>query len=170
MNADDAAARLLEVILKGQLCYEVFGLIRRDALTQTDLIGNHRGGDNVLLFRLALLGVFAIVPEPLFRLRRHAEQSTAFVTNSQAYQQWFTGRASRISFPDWRFMREAWKTPKGIGLSISDRLRCYRSLAFDTWRRRARLRQNIRVVVETLILGNSDPMRRRRFFDLTKKP
>lgn len=169
MGVADPAARLRDVILNGQRCYEVFGLIRRDALARTDLIGNHRGGDNVLLFRLALLGAFAIVPEPLFRLRRHAKQSTVLVRNSQAYQQWFTGRVRKISFPDWRLVHEAWKTPNGIGLSLVMRLRCYRALAIDSWCRRARLRQNLRVAAETLIFGNSDPMRRRRLFGSTKK-
>jgi len=170
MEGADPAARLWDMILHGQRCYEVFGLIRRDALAQTNLIGNHKGGDNVLLFRLALLGAFVIVPEPLFRLRRHAKQSTALLKNSQAYQEWFTGRARKISFPDWRLTREAWKVPAGIGLSLEMRLRCYRALVFETWSRRARLRQNLRVAVETLVFGSSDPVRRRRLFGAGKKP
>jgi glycosyltransferase involved in cell wall biosynthesis len=169
MDSNSAAARLRDIILQGQKCYEVFGLIRRDALENTGLIGNHKGGDNVLLYRLALMGVFLIVPQPLFRLRRHEKQSTALVKDSQAYQQWFTGRALQTGFPDWYMLREMWKTPGGIGLPLSERLRCYRALALDTWLRRRRLQQNLRVSVECLIFGSSDPLRRRRLADFAKK-
>ncbi|MCB6179841.1 glycosyltransferase family 2 protein [Rhodobacter sp. Har01] len=160
----DPVARLREVMLHGRRCYEVFGLIRRDALARTDLIGNHKGGDNVLLYRLALLGTFAIVPEPLFRLRRHAAQSTALLMDSQAYQRWFTGRSQKMTFPDWHMVRQIWKTPAGIGLSAAQRLRCLGPLLGETWRRRARLRQNLRVAAEILVFGSADPQRRRRLF------
>jgi glycosyltransferase involved in cell wall biosynthesis len=156
------AQRLNEVMVRGQRCYEVFGLIRRSALRKSGLIGNHTGGDNVLLFQLALQGTFAIVPEPLFRLRRHARQSTTLLYNSQGYHEWFTGRVRRISFPEWLLLHRAWMTPSEIGLPFSDRIACYRALMSETWRFRARLRQNIRVAIETLIFGSSEPTRRRR--------
>jgi glycosyltransferase involved in cell wall biosynthesis len=170
MDRNSSAERLRQMILHGQKCYEVFGLIRRDALENTGLIGNHKGGDNVLLYRLALLGVFLVVPRPLFRLRRHAKQSTELVKDSQAYQQWFTGRTHKTGFPDWYMLREMWKTPTGIGLSLAERLRCYRALALDTWLRRRRLQQNLRVSVECLVFGSSDPQRRRRLADFAKTP
>jgi hypothetical protein len=140
------AQRLNEVMVRGQRCYEVFGLIRRSALRKSGLIGNHTGGDNVLLFQLAL----------------HARQSTTLLYNSQGYHEWFTGRVRRISFPEWLLLHRAWMTPSEIGLPFSDRIACYRALMSETWRFRARLRQNIRVAIETLIFGSSEPTRRRR--------
>ena len=44
MSLDDRVARLHEMFAHGQLCYEVFGLIRREALERTKLIGNYCGG------------------------------------------------------------------------------------------------------------------------------
>lgn len=170
MDPDDPVARVREVMLKGRRCYEVFGLIRRNALMRTDLIGNHKGGDNVLLYRLALLGPFTIVPAPLFRLRRHAAQSTALLSDSQAYQRWFTGRPRKITFPDWHMIRQIWRTPQGIGLSPVDRIRCLGPLLAETWRRRGRLRQNLRVAGEIMLFGNSDPRSRRRAFRLYDRP
>ncbi len=164
MPANDPVARLREIILRGQRCYEVFGIFRRRMLENTDLIGNYRGGDNVLLFRLALLGPFAIVDEPLFYLRRHEKQSTMLVQDSQAYHQWFTGERAKLTFPDWRFLRETWRAPAGLSLGFSDRMRCASVLLAETYRRRSRLRQNLRVAAETLVFGSSDPQRRRRLF------
>lgn len=169
MSGMPPAARLWDVVLHGHRCYEVFGLIRRSALNRTKLIGNHRGGDNVLLFRLALLGAFSIVPEPLFLLRRHSKQSTALVSNSQAYDQWFTGTDRKISFPDWRFMQEAWRTLRGLDLSIRERRHCYHALLYETVKRRRRLLQNVRVAAETSMFGDSDPLKRRRIRDLLRR-
>jgi len=168
MTGKGPADRLWDSVRHGHRCYEVFGLIRRDALERTGLIGNHRGGDNVLLFRLSLLGPFAIVPEPLFLLRRHAKQSTALVSNSQAYQQWFTGQRQKITFPDWHFMNEAWKVTRGLDLPVGERLNCYRALWAETFKRRRRLLQNLRVAAETAAFGESDPRKRRSLSSLIR--
>lgn len=164
MPVDDSVARLRDVFLHGQRCYEVFGLIRRSALDKTGLIYNYRGGDNVLLYRLSLIGRFLIVPKGLFILGRHSEQSTALLKDSRAYHAWFTGRNLKFGFPDWVFLIGTWGIMRGLNLKMYERLRCYRELIIETYRRRARLRQNVRVAVETLIFGNSDPQRRRRLF------
>lgn len=164
MPSNAPSTRLGEVMIRGRRCYEVFGLIRRNALRRSSLIGNHKGGDNVLLYRLALLGTFAIVPEPLFVSRIHEAQSINLLTNNQGYHAWFTGQVKRYSFPDWHYLYNAWKTPSGIGLTLDQRFKCYRALASETWRMLPSLRQNVRVVAETFLFGYSDPRRRRRLF------
>lgn len=164
MPADDRVARLRQMLMYGRRCYEVFGLIRREALMQTDLIGDFRGGDNVLMCRLALLGPVMIVPKPLFILGSHQEQSTAMVGDSQAYHSWFTGRDARISFPDWVRVVETWRSTKGLEMPTVERYGCYRELLAETHRRRAGLRQNLRVAGESIVFGQSDPRRRRAIF------
>jgi glycosyltransferase involved in cell wall biosynthesis len=165
MPPDDCVTRLREMLLYGSRCYEVFGLIRRAALARTDLIGEHRGGDNVLLCRLALLGPVLIVPRPLFILGRHQTQSTALLGDSQAYHAWFDGRVRKVSFPDWVLVAKFWRSTTGLDLSAAERYGCYRELLMATYLYRARLRQNLRVAIETVLFGQSDPRRRRRFRD-----
>jgi hypothetical protein len=53
-----------------------FGLIRRSALEQTNLMGTYNGSDQVLLLELALLGELKQVEHELFFRREHAEAST----------------------------------------------------------------------------------------------
>lgn len=169
MPRDDKITRLRQMLLFGTRCYEVFGLIRREALNNTDLIGNYRGGDNVLLYRLALLGPILVVPRPLFILGRHSTQSTVMVQNTAAYQAWFQGRSAKsISFPDWLFVKEIWKIMNGLDFTLSERLRCYGELVGETYRRRRILIRNVRIAVETLLFGSSDPQQRRRFFGSSK--
>jgi glycosyltransferase involved in cell wall biosynthesis len=57
-----------------------FGVIRRDALARTGLIRNYDASDQVLMAELALLGGFAKVGDPLFRLRIH--EATSGVANA----------------------------------------------------------------------------------------
>jgi glycosyltransferase involved in cell wall biosynthesis len=62
-------------------CKWQFGLVRRDALQRTGLIGNFDGSDLVFVLELALLGGFARVEEPLFYLRIH--QGTSGIANPE---------------------------------------------------------------------------------------
>jgi glycosyltransferase involved in cell wall biosynthesis len=58
------------VIWSLSYCYQVYGLIRSDALKRTQLFRSTFGPDAVLLAELALLGAFAYVPELLFSMRQ----------------------------------------------------------------------------------------------------
>ncbi|MBT8763359.1 glycosyltransferase family 2 protein [Desulfohalobiaceae bacterium Ax17] len=53
--------------------YQIYGLIRSSALSQTYLHRNTIGADVILLSELSLLGEFAYVPEPLFHVRKLAD-------------------------------------------------------------------------------------------------
>jgi glycosyltransferase involved in cell wall biosynthesis len=165
VDTDDPCQRLRSVLLHGQRCYEVFGLIRRSALERTNLMGNHSGGDNVLLYRLALLGRWRELPECLFHLRKHAEQSTQYVSDSHAYTRWFrAGESRRFIFPGWRYLRECWRILDGVPLTLSKRLACHGVLLGHAVGLRRRLLRDLRVASETLIFGSSNPKARRRLF------
>ncbi len=71
VNPTGASAhwRFGQLMLRKHACQHVFGVIRRDALEKTDLIGPFIGSDRVLLTHLALLGRFERIPKPLFRWR-----------------------------------------------------------------------------------------------------
>lgn len=159
MQEGDPAARLRQFLSHEQKCYEVFGLIRSDVLARTQLIGSYRGGDNVLLARLALLGPFRFVPEPLFVLRRHAAQSTELLKDTQAYQAWFRGRSESVSFPDWVMARHMLAVADGLDLSFSERLRVAGLAAGEVWRRRRQLRGNLtRAIKQSLGASGRPPM------------
>jgi glycosyltransferase involved in cell wall biosynthesis len=66
-----------------------FGVIRRDALVQTGLIRNYDASDLVLMAELALLGGFARVGEPLFRLRIHEATSGVANASPAALADWY---------------------------------------------------------------------------------
>lgn len=96
----DPAVRFSEMMQKGGRCYEVFGLIRRNELLQTGLIGCYYHGDGVLLAHLALLGRFVELPDRLLYSRLHDKQSmyvfgVAYreaAPDFEAYATWFDPR------------------------------------------------------------------------------
>jgi glycosyltransferase involved in cell wall biosynthesis len=90
------ADRLREVVRRLTFCNAVFGLVRSDVLARTARIGEFPGSDVPLLYELAVLGRFAVVPEELF-LRRPGNSLKANRSN-RAIAAWFgpSARGARL--------------------------------------------------------------------------
>lgn len=105
----------------------VFGLIRRNILKQTRMIGNYSASDQVLVSDLAMFGPFYGIPEYLFFYRRHAQQSTARpYPTMRARMAWFDpNNRVRVTFPHWRLLgehiRSIWRNNPA---TIKERLLC----------------------------------------------
>ncbi|MGE0622633.1 MAG: glycosyltransferase family 2 protein [Pseudomonadales bacterium] len=122
-------------LLRGHKCFEVFGVIRRDALKNSSLIGSYAHSDGVLLAQLALKGRFLRDERPLFLPRRHAEQSMAMLGDYRQYTEWFDpSRKAAWVFPYWRIYFELLKAIQFSSLTASQKLACsraWRSSLFD---------------------------------------
>ena len=87
-------------MLEEHKCFQIFGVIRRDALERTGLIGRYAHGDGVLLAHLALLGRFVEIPEYLFLPRRHPEHSMRMIGDYWSYAAWFDpAHGRKLIFP-----------------------------------------------------------------------
>ena len=82
----------------GYIVHEVFGVIRRDLLDQTDLIGGYLGADLVMLGQLALRGPFYQVDRVLFRHREHDKRSMKNPQGAANMTQWFDARKKGTLF------------------------------------------------------------------------
>jgi glycosyltransferase involved in cell wall biosynthesis len=113
-------------------CQEIFALIRADALRRTALMGYHLGGDRTLLIELALMGRFALVPEPLFLNREHPHRYKRQHRYPSTALAWFTpGKGRRGRLDGWRMLR-TWilygKSLRAVRRRVegpAERLRCY---------------------------------------------
>jgi glycosyltransferase involved in cell wall biosynthesis len=104
----------------------IFGLIRRDVLAKTPLIGNYASSDGVLLGELALHGRFHEVPECLFSYRHHAEQSWVTNPDRRSLEGWYDPkRARKITFPKWRLLKEHLHSIHQGPVNWDQRFRCY---------------------------------------------
>ena len=131
------AQRFKETISLKHRCYEIFGLVRRDVLAKTSLIGAYAGSDRVLLSRLVLEGAFEIVPEPLFKAREHGSQSIAMLRKPRHrhfrmhdYAVWFDPKnKGKILLPNWRILYEYCCAIRAVPMPVTDKLACWLVLA-----------------------------------------
>ncbi len=80
------------------MCYPVYGVMRRDALLDTRLLGTNNAADTVLLVELALRGGWTQLPEWLFYNRRHAD-SSAVDKSPEEIAAWFDPAREDTHFP-----------------------------------------------------------------------
>ncbi len=124
----------------------VFGVIRRDVLARTRLIGKYSGSDRPLLSELSLLGRFYEVPDFLFLYRIHDSQSWGSNKSRHAQQAWYDpARARSMTFPHWRLLAEHSKSISRSPLGFQDRATCY--LGLGRW-----MRKNWRPLYKNLLL------------------
>ena len=69
------------------LCNASLGLIRSDILRKTDLIGKYIGSDEILLFKICLLGKIYLIDEKLFLRRDHSKNVRKLPLKERA--KWF---------------------------------------------------------------------------------
>lgn len=145
----------------GAACNVHYGLIRRNVLAQTPLIGAYSSSDLVLIGELALRGRFHEIPERLFLRRDHPETTIRLFPTEQERQAWFEPtRRSTVRFP---ILKLGWEHRAAIArvpLTSVDRLRCrllvlrylswhlpvFLSVVHGEVRRRLRISQHARKV------------------------
>lgn len=120
------ADRYEGVLLQSAWVFEIFGLIRTDALRRTGLHRPYYGSDKTLLAELSLMGRFHEVPELLFFSRRHDNQS-ASIPAAHGRDLWMNPRASRW-LSRWIRLRTAWghlMAAVRIPLPLRERFSCF---------------------------------------------
>lgn len=136
--------RFYEFVLDPHPVVAVFGLMRREVLGRTRLIGKYSGSDRPLLSELSLLGKFYEVPEYLFFYRFHEEQSWGGNKSPQAQQAWYDPlRAGKITFPQWRLLREHIRSIQRSPVGMKDRVSCYLYMGYWMAKNRRRLGRNL---------------------------
>jgi glycosyltransferase involved in cell wall biosynthesis len=139
---DSPAERFMNLMKRQRLCHQHLGLIRRDMLARTALLGDHIACDVNLLAELTLYGKFYECPERMFFRRFHPESSSAKKgpdPDAVEHQLDFTDprRVLGVRYHNWRrhlaFLSAVARAP----LTARDRLRLYTYLVRDiVWDRR----------------------------------
>ncbi|MFZ0544108.1 MAG: glycosyltransferase family 2 protein [Candidatus Promineifilaceae bacterium] len=158
-QAADPGERFRSLTIDWHMCFDVFGLIRSDALRQTPVMGNYGHGDGVLLARLGLMGRFQKIHDYLFFSRRHPEQSMRSFgyavdeggNDYHAYAEWFDPEnIGKLVFPQWRILweyyRSIWWSVVGWGV----RLRAHFYLLWWSAKNRRHLWNDLRIAGESV--------------------
>jgi glycosyltransferase involved in cell wall biosynthesis len=120
-------------------CLDIWGVIRKDALRNSVLIGSYIGMDRALLLELALRGRFLLIERPLFSNRDHPERATR-VTRTQTRKDlvavYDTANADQTVLSTWIFYKESAGIIRRNVTGAEERLRCFAYLLLSlgrTW-------------------------------------
>jgi glycosyltransferase involved in cell wall biosynthesis len=136
----DTVTRFREMLLNDHMCYQIFGVIRLEALHSLPPQGSYVNSDGVLLAQLSLIGRFYEAPEHLFISTRHSGQSSQTkpvrvkqprfrLTNRYGTlpcpEWWDPAKTRTLSFPEFRQLKEYFLSVKRAPVTGSERLRSY---------------------------------------------
>jgi len=142
--SSDPAVRFEAVVHHTNLCVEIFGLMRRSALSRCLPQGAYLGSDKVVIAKLCLIGPFWLGTEPLFYRRCHAQQFSAQIMRTTAgtsRSQWFRG-SSKSAFAHNIYFEKLILLGAYIrAITISDLTRRQRVACLGTVARRAASRK-----------------------------
>jgi glycosyltransferase involved in cell wall biosynthesis len=133
-----ASARFHSLVFTAHACVAVFGLVRREVLARTPLIGPYVNSDRVLLAELGLWGRIHEIPEELFFRRDHPGSSLRTFPDTRQRVRWFDpSRSASFSFPEWSALMGYMSAVRRAPLTAAEKSRCFRTvgaLALSQWR------------------------------------
>jgi hypothetical protein len=102
VDSPDTVTRFREMLLNDHMCYQIFGVMRRDALLRIPPQGSYVNSDGVLLAQMSFLGRFHEDPEFLFITRRHNSQSSRTLPVRLKKRRFrLTNRYGTLPCPEW---------------------------------------------------------------------
>jgi glycosyltransferase involved in cell wall biosynthesis len=163
-------ARLINIDHKRHSAQEIYGIIRADALRRTPLYERCARTDSILLARLALLGRFRAVEEPLFLNREHVDRSIRQVPGERARRRsrmskwlgsgpvpptefWDPASRGRVIYPEWRILREYARSLRMAPLTRGERGACRTVLARFALTHTPKLARDLLIAAEHALLG-----------------
>jgi len=119
------SARFGHALHQDRWNFEVFGLIRTNALRRTRLMDRYLASDRVLRAELSLLGRYRILPERLSFDRDHPNRSVRAYPAHHLRAAWFDpALAGRRVFPHWRVLYEYFRAVNRAPVSGWQRACC----------------------------------------------
>lgn len=133
--------RFRAVMQQDPWCNAVYGLMRREVLRRTRLLGAFSGSDCTLLAELSLYGRFVEIPQVLFFRRIHPG-AYSWVTSDEQVRAFYAPNAQRktgLLLRAWRHRFENVRAVLRAPLRLSDRARLLARIARIAWWERREL-------------------------------
>lgn len=118
----NAGERFIECIRNIGLQNLMYGLIRRDILARTALLGNYLASDINLIGELSLYGQFREVPEHLFNRRMHPEASSWDRKDPERQKNFWDPSKRKLVMQTWRSIYEFYKATYRAPIPVKDKL------------------------------------------------
>jgi glycosyltransferase involved in cell wall biosynthesis len=145
LEHDSPVDRFRAVMQQDPQCHAVYGLIPKDILKRTRLLGPFAGSDNTLLAELALYGRFVEVPELLFFRRLHPGAYSWVMSDDDVHAFYAPGapRTAGLRVWAWRHRIENARAIIRAKLTLAQRASLLAYVARLAWWQRAQLRQEL---------------------------
>ena len=136
LSTPNAAQRFIDCIANIGLQNVMYGLIRRDALARTALLGNYLASDLNLIAEIALYGQFREIPEHLFNRRMHPQASSWDRSDTERQRDFWDPSKRRLIMQTWRSIYEYYKAAARAPIPLKDKSRIgYFLLKRAYWRK-----------------------------------
>ena len=135
------SARLRAFFERVNLTNVIYGLMRREALGHTDLMGDGTvpAADTILMGQLVLSGQFIQIPEPLFYRRMHQESSSANRDDTKQQEAFWSAGAGAFSRPGWRTLAAYLRGISNAPVDAREALSLYALMLRQAWMTKRRL-------------------------------
>jgi glycosyltransferase involved in cell wall biosynthesis len=143
--------RFRDLIIVRHNCVAIFGVMRREVLAKTGLIGNYVASDRVLLAELSLHGKLYEIPETHFYRRDHPLVSSGLDERTDRLAWFDPGLRPIISFPHWRIVQEYGRALRRADLPWRERLACWTQLPGHLMVRRSHLWRDLAEAFKALL-------------------
>ena len=122
-ETDDVATRYYEFLNNMIACFPIFGVVRGEALRQSNLHRSYSGSDRSLLAQLVLNGRFRQVDERLYVNRYH--KSVGRLVPEEQQQAWMGSTRKSSGLPKLQQYMDLLGAPLAAGLETVDTVRCF---------------------------------------------
>jgi len=119
--------RIRHLLINVNLVNAIYGLIRKDALMKTRLIGEYLSSDYNTLLELCILGKFYEIQEYLFFRRDHRDNVRKMTLENQVLSI-NPSHMSSYNYPQIRLIYEQWKSVSRFKLNMYEKILCYLQL------------------------------------------
>ncbi len=149
LDSPDIVRRFAACLNPMKLCHNViFGLIRRDILAGTRLIGTYLASDRSLVAELSLYGPFEELPERLFFRRKHGGNIGISLKDLQFYR---PGVRRRYVMPEWRLFLEFLQSIRRAPLGAPEKVRLARTVMRWAVERRGELEWQLKAALKNIL-------------------
>jgi len=131
LRQESPCARLRGYLDNYKMSNPIFGVIRRDLLVRTSMLGAYASSDKVLMAEMAMAGQFWELPDRLFLRRYHEGMSRKANVTPEEVAAWFDpNNPHPISMTRAKLLVEYARSISSsrLGLDIRERTRCMKEL------------------------------------------
>ena len=122
LRAESPRERFLECLNVLGLSNVLYGLMRREQLARTALLGNYIASDLNLIAELTLYGKFQELPETLFSRRMHPQASSWDRADQETQREFWDPSKPRFFLQKWRRIFEYYKAIHRAPITAADKL------------------------------------------------